>query len=64
MTAAKQGNVKGSVPDFSRTVAARPDRVVGDTRRIVELGCLVAVDAGVLCLDEPTAGGAQHAGST
>jgi ABC-type branched-subunit amino acid transport system permease subunit/ABC-type branched-subunit amino acid transport system ATPase component len=37
---------------------------VGDlstgTRRIVELGCLLALDARVLCLDEPTAGIAQR----
>ncbi|MEL7207656.1 MAG: ATP-binding cassette domain-containing protein, partial [Actinomycetota bacterium] len=30
------------------------------TRRIVELACLVAVDAQLLCLDEPTAGVAQR----
>lgn len=30
------------------------------TRRIVELACLVATDASVLCLDEPTAGLSQH----
>jgi ABC-type branched-subunit amino acid transport system ATPase component/ABC-type branched-subunit amino acid transport system permease subunit len=30
------------------------------TRRIVELTCLVAVDARLLCLDEPTAGVAQR----
>jgi ABC-type branched-subunit amino acid transport system ATPase component/ABC-type branched-subunit amino acid transport system permease subunit len=30
------------------------------TRRIVELACLVAVDARILCLDEPTAGIAQR----
>ena len=29
-------------------------------RRIVELACLIAVDAKVLCLDEPTAGIAQR----
>ena len=46
MTAAKRGNVKGPVPAISRTVAARPESVVGYTRPIVELGCFVAVDAG------------------
>ena len=30
------------------------------TRRIVELACLLALDARVLCLDEPTAGVAQR----
>ena len=30
------------------------------TRRVVELGCLLALDAKVLCLDEPTAGLAQR----
>jgi ABC-type branched-subunit amino acid transport system permease subunit/ABC-type branched-subunit amino acid transport system ATPase component len=30
------------------------------TRRIVELGCLMAVEARLLCLDEPTAGIAQR----
>lgn len=30
------------------------------TRRIVELACLLALDAQVLCLDEPTAGVAQR----
>jgi ABC-type branched-subunit amino acid transport system ATPase component/ABC-type branched-subunit amino acid transport system permease subunit len=30
------------------------------TRRIVELACLVGVDARILCLDEPTAGVAQR----
>ena len=30
------------------------------TRRIVELACLLAIDARVLCLDEPTAGIAQR----
>jgi ABC-type branched-subunit amino acid transport system ATPase component/ABC-type branched-subunit amino acid transport system permease subunit len=30
------------------------------TRRIVELGCLLALDARLLCLDEPTAGVAQR----
>jgi ABC-type branched-subunit amino acid transport system ATPase component/ABC-type branched-subunit amino acid transport system permease subunit len=30
------------------------------TRRIVELACLIASDARVLCLDEPTAGLASH----
>ena len=30
------------------------------TRRIVELACLLALDAKVLCLDEPTAGVAQR----
>lgn len=39
------------------------DAVVGNlstgTRRIAELACLLALDASVLCLDEPTAGVAQ-----
>ena len=30
------------------------------TRRIAELACLLALDARVLCLDEPTAGVAQR----
>ena len=30
------------------------------TRRIVELGCLLALEARVLCLDEPTGGVAQR----
>ncbi|MCY3963181.1 MAG: ATP-binding cassette domain-containing protein, partial [bacterium] len=30
------------------------------TRRIVELSCLIALEARVLCLDEPTAGVAQR----
>ena len=30
------------------------------TRRITELACLLALDAKVLCLDEPTAGVAQR----
>jgi ABC-type branched-subunit amino acid transport system ATPase component len=30
------------------------------TRRVVELACLLALDAKVLCLDEPTAGLAQR----
>ncbi|MFJ3799024.1 ATP-binding cassette domain-containing protein [Streptomyces sp. NPDC090088] len=40
------------------------DAFIGDlstgTRRIVELAGLLALDAGVLCLDEPTAGVAQR----
>ena len=36
------------------------DELSTGTRRIVELACLVGVDARVLCLDEPTAGVAQR----
>jgi ABC-type branched-subunit amino acid transport system ATPase component/ABC-type branched-subunit amino acid transport system permease subunit len=45
-------------------LGAYADRFVSElstgTRRIVELACLLAVDAKVLCLDEPTAGVAQR----
>jgi ABC-type branched-subunit amino acid transport system ATPase component len=36
------------------------DELSTGTRRIVELACLLALDAKVLCLDEPTAGVAQR----
>jgi ABC-type branched-subunit amino acid transport system ATPase component/ABC-type branched-subunit amino acid transport system permease subunit len=45
-------------------LGAEADRFAGDlstgTRRVVELACLVATDAKVLLLDEPTAGIAQR----
>ena len=45
-------------------LGAHADHLISElstgTRRIVELGCLIAVDADVLCLDEPTAGVAQR----
>lgn len=45
-------------------LGAYADRTVAElstgTRRIVELACLLALDARVLCLDEPTAGIAQR----
>ena len=43
----------------SLRLRARPCRNTG-TRRIVELAGLLALDAKVLCLDEPTAGIAQR----
>jgi ABC-type branched-subunit amino acid transport system ATPase component/ABC-type branched-subunit amino acid transport system permease subunit len=36
------------------------DELSTGTRRIVELACLIALEAQVLCLDEPTAGVAQR----
>ena len=36
------------------------DELSTGTRRIVELACLIALEARVLCLDEPTAGVAQR----
>jgi ABC-type branched-subunit amino acid transport system ATPase component/ABC-type branched-subunit amino acid transport system permease subunit len=53
----------GEICDFLG-LGGYADRFVSElstgTRRIVELACLMAVDAKVLCLDEPTAGVAQR----
>jgi ABC-type branched-subunit amino acid transport system ATPase component/ABC-type branched-subunit amino acid transport system permease subunit len=45
---------------LGRYADAFVDELSTGTRRIVELACLVGLDAKVLCLDEPTAGVAQR----
>lgn len=45
---------------LGRYADAFVDELSTGTRRIVELACLVGLDAQVLCLDEPTAGVAQR----
>lgn len=45
---------------LGRYADAFVDELSTGTRRIVELACLIALEAKVLCLDEPTAGVAQR----
>ena len=45
---------------LGRFAAATGAELSTGTRRIVELACLLALDAKLLCLDEPTAGVAQR----
>ena len=53
-TSSSTSSDSGATPTRS-SVSSRPA-----TRRIAELACLLALDARVLCLDEPTAGVAQR----